>query len=64
MPEFFSQVFNLAEWSGITQLFLHRRQDAAQDIKLLIIGSTTVEESTQLAHDISWMIGPQKIDLQ
>jgi hypothetical protein len=43
MPELFSQVFNLAEWSGITQMLLHRRQDAAQDIELLIIGPHTVE---------------------
>ncbi len=64
MPEFFSQVFNHAEWSGITQMFLHRRQDAAQDIQFLAVGPHSVKQAPQLAHDIAGMIGPQEIDLQ
>ena len=45
-------------------MLLHRRQDAAQDIELLIIGSHPVKQTTQLPHDITGMIGAQEIDLQ
>ena len=45
-------------------MLLHRRQDATQDIQFLAVGPHPVKQTTQLAHDIAGMIGPQEIDLQ
>ena len=45
-------------------MFLHRRQDATQDIQFLAVGPHSVKQAPQLAHDIAGMIGPQEIDLQ